>query len=176
MGGAAVVVFPEGETIFPPGGELVFPGVDEEEGSPGTTPWPDRRAMRARITLSHLISSSSLGAQRRSVRFVVTTLNVCAPAALPLSSCPPEDEAWCWCGDCGPGDAMVGWLRFGGRSYSSASMMNARGIWRWGFVSCCDAGHVTPAANETVLETGALRAGGTQNHDGRRALTMCERE
>ena len=31
-------------------------------------------------------------------------------------------------------------------------------------------------ANETVLVTGALRPGETQNHDGLRARTMCERE
>jgi hypothetical protein len=44
--------------------------------SPGTTPAPDRRAIRARIALSHLISSSSLGAHNSNVLFVVTILNV----------------------------------------------------------------------------------------------------
>lgn len=73
-------------------------------GSPGTTPCPVRRAMRARITLSHLISSSSLGAQSRSVRFVVTILNVCVPALSP----PSGDEATANCGEAGPGDAMLG--------------------------------------------------------------------
>ena len=149
MGGAAACTVPiptlalgaAGMTVLAPapGGELAVPGVDEDidDGSPGTTPWPDRRAMSARIALSHLISSSSLGAHRSSVRFVVTTLNVCVPAASP-SSGPDDDAWWCWwCGDCGPGDATtVGWLRFGGRSYSSASMMSASGIWRCGFVSC----------------------------------------
>ena len=55
-------------------------------GSPGTTPCPDRRAMSARIALSHLISSSSLGAQRSSVRYVVTTLNVCVRVPAPSPS------------------------------------------------------------------------------------------
>ncbi len=44
--------------------------------SPGTTPEPDLRAMSARIAPNHLISSSSFGAQRSSVRLVVTTLKV----------------------------------------------------------------------------------------------------
>ena len=40
-----------------------------------------RLAMRARTALSHFISSSSLGALRRSERFVSTILNVnCAPS------------------------------------------------------------------------------------------------
>ena len=104
VGGAAACTVPiptlalgaAGMTVLAPapGGELAVPGVDEDidDGSPGTTPWPDRRAMSARIALSHLISSSSLGAHRSSVRFVVTTLNVCVPAASPSSG--PDDDAW----------------------------------------------------------------------------------
>ncbi len=88
--GAARIV-PDVEPPLAPPGELVVPGVDDEDGSPGTTPCPDRRAMSARIALSQLISSSSLGAQSRSVRFVVTTLNVCVPAVSPSSG--PDDEA-----------------------------------------------------------------------------------
>lgn len=49
--------------------------------SPGTTPASDRRAISARIALSHLISSSSLGAHNMSVRFVVTILKVVERAA-----------------------------------------------------------------------------------------------
>ena len=81
--------------------------------------------MRARIALSHFISSSSLGAQSRRVRFVVTILKVCVPAVSPSPG--GYDRAWCW-GDCGPGDATAGWFLFGGRSYSSASMIRATGI------------------------------------------------
>lgn len=47
--------------------------------SPGTTPAPVRRAISARIALSHLISSSSLGAHNNNVLFVVTILNVKCP-------------------------------------------------------------------------------------------------
>lgn len=43
---------------------------------PGTIPVPVRRAINARIAPSHLISSSSPGAHRSSVRLVVTILNV----------------------------------------------------------------------------------------------------
>ena len=96
--------------------------------------------MSARIALSHLISSSSLGAQRSSVRFVVTTLNVCVRVPAPSASSgaaaaavATRRAAW---GDAGGGEVAVGWFRFGGRSYSSASMMSESGICRCGFVSC----------------------------------------
>ena len=97
--------------------------------------------MSARIALSHLISSSSLGAQSSSVRFVVTTLNVCVrvPAPSPSSGATAaaavaaRRAAW---GDAGGGEVAVGWFRFGGKSYSSASMMSESGICRCGFVSC----------------------------------------
>ena len=55
-------------------------------GAPGRTPCPDLRSISARVALSHLISSSSLGAQRSSVRFVVTTLNVCVRVPAPSLS------------------------------------------------------------------------------------------
>ena len=51
----------------------------------GPTDVPDvpagavRLAMTALTALSHLISSSSLGAQSNKERFVVTTLKVCCP-------------------------------------------------------------------------------------------------
>jgi hypothetical protein len=43
---------------------------------PGTNPEPVLRAISARMAPIHLISSSSLGAQSRSVRLVVTILKV----------------------------------------------------------------------------------------------------
>lgn len=66
---------------------------------------PDRRAISARIALSHLISSSSLGAQSSSVRFGVITLNVCAePSPSSLCPCPctagPDGEGAAG-GECG---------------------------------------------------------------------------
>ena len=99
---------------------------DAAAESPGTT---DRRAMSARTALSHLISSSSLGAQSNSVRFVVTILNVCLPAA-PSCSSPP----WDGCG--GEIACEPGLCRPDGRSYSRASRICARGMERCGLVSC----------------------------------------
>lgn len=69
---------------FPPGGtpEGILPSALRKEAaacevtSPGTVPVPDRRAISARTAPSHFISSSSVGAQRSSVRLVVTILNV----------------------------------------------------------------------------------------------------
>ncbi len=96
--------------------------------SPGTTPAPDRRAMSARTALSHLISSSSLGAHNSSVRLVVAILKVCLPAASPSSS-PPFD---CWGGDVGGEIALC---LCAGKSYSSASRIWVSGMERWGLVS-----------------------------------------
>ena len=99
--------------------------------SPGKTPDPDRRAMSARTALSHLISSSSLGAQRRRVLFVVTTLNVCrtwvssSPSGAEAESC-GEETGWM---------LVVGLCLWDGRSYSSASRICASGIWRCGLLS-----------------------------------------
>lgn len=62
----------------------MLPGTDMDfEASPGTTPAPDLRAIKARMAPSHLISSSSPGAHNNSVRFVVMILKVWA---LPGSS------------------------------------------------------------------------------------------
>jgi hypothetical protein len=97
--------------------------------SPGTPPDPDRRAISARTAPSHLISSSSLGAQRSSVLFVVTILNVCA-------SFESSSEAGAATGGTDEGDAMrAGFWRFAGRSYSSASSISANGKRRCGLVS-----------------------------------------
>ena len=54
-----------------------WPWLEAPEASPDVhTVFPVRRAMRARTAESHLISSSSLAAHRRSGRFGVTILNV----------------------------------------------------------------------------------------------------
>lgn len=81
--------------------------------------------MSARIALSHLISSSSLGAQRRRVRFVVTILNVCDRCVASPSS--GEDEEGTG-GDVADGDVTLGTFRCAGRSYSSASNIIESGI------------------------------------------------
>ena len=99
--------------------------------SPGTTPAPDRRAMSARTALNHLISSSSLGAHSSSVRFVVTILNVCFPAAPPSGSSTP-----CSGGRGGDSGGDIALCRLAGRSYSKASSSWFRGIARCGLVSC----------------------------------------
>ena len=72
--------------------------------SPGTTPASDRLAISARTALNHLISSSSLGAQRSTVRLVVTILNVCWPCAPTPSPMPAN----CWGGDALPAALLVG--------------------------------------------------------------------
>lgn len=97
--------------------------------SPGTPPEPDRRAISARTAPSHLISSSSLGAHRRSVLFVVTILKVCA-------SFDSSSDAGATTGGDATGAVMsAGFCRFAGRSYSSASSISANGKRRCGFVS-----------------------------------------
>ena len=59
------------------GGMLKGPPCDEGNfDCPGTKPESVLRAISARIAPIHLISSSSLGAHSKSVRFVVTILNV----------------------------------------------------------------------------------------------------
>ena len=104
----------------------IVPGRD----SPGTTPWSFLRAIKAPMALNHLISSSSLGAQRRRVRFVVTILNVW------------ESRVESWSEDADVGGlgngvwAVKGIWRFGGRSYSSASRICENWNSRCGFVSC----------------------------------------
>jgi len=80
--------------------------------SPGTTPRSFRRAINAQMALNHLISSSSLGAHSRSVRLVVTILNVCD---LPSAGAEGDEGDEATSGD------VAGIWRFGGRSYSSAS-------------------------------------------------------
>lgn len=60
-------------------------------------PAPDRRAISARTALSHWISSSSLGAESRNVRFVVTILNVCVSRAASFISSPCGGEIECPC-------------------------------------------------------------------------------
>ena len=90
--------------------------------SPGTTPASDLLAMSARTALSHCISSSSLGAQSTSVRFVVTILNVCFNNVWSTSSDPPR--------------ACDGGKVVGGTSYSNASNIWDSGICRCIFVSC----------------------------------------
>jgi hypothetical protein len=52
------------------------PGEEGNFGCPGTNPESVLRAISARMAPIHLISSSSLGAHSKSVRFVVTILNV----------------------------------------------------------------------------------------------------
>lgn len=99
--------------------------VDAAE-SPGKTPDPDRRAMSARTALSHLISSSSLGAHRRSIRLVVTTLNVCR--ACPSSG--PSGADVESCGEETGGMVIFGLCLWDGKSYSNASRICASGIWR----------------------------------------------
>jgi hypothetical protein len=59
------------------GGMLKGPPCEEENfDCPGTKPESVLRAISARMAPIHLISSSSLGAHSKSVRFVVTILNV----------------------------------------------------------------------------------------------------
>ena len=59
------------------GGMLKGPPCDEGNfDCPGTKPESVLRAISARMAPIHLISSSSLGAHSKSVRFVVTILNV----------------------------------------------------------------------------------------------------
>lgn len=62
-----VAVLTDGISVFADFEALAFEGAID----------PDLRAIRALIVPSHLTSSSSLGAQRSIVRFVVTILNVC---------------------------------------------------------------------------------------------------
>jgi hypothetical protein len=52
------------------------PGEDDIFGCPGTKPESVLLAISARMAPIHLISSSSLGAHSKRVRFVVTILNV----------------------------------------------------------------------------------------------------
>jgi hypothetical protein len=100
----------------------LLPGRD----SPGTTPKSFRRAINAQMALNHLISSSSLGAHSRSVRLVVTILNVCD---LPSGA----DEGGM--GDEADSGGVAGMWRLGGRSYSSASRICENLNSRCGFVS-----------------------------------------
>ena len=94
---------------------------DAAAESPGTA---DRRAMSARTALNPLISSSSLGAQRSSVRFVVTILNVCLPAS-PVSR-PSTCSGWRG----GESGGLMELCRGVGKSYSKASSICARGMER----------------------------------------------
>jgi hypothetical protein len=86
-----------GDRIGDPASECDASGIDL--GAQGEFP---RRAISALIAPSHLTSSSSLGAQRRRVRFVVTILNMCASRWTISSSAEPEE---CDSGDiCGEGE------------------------------------------------------------------------
>lgn len=78
------------------------------------------------MALSHLISSSSLGAHSKRVRLVVTILNV---FDLPSGA---DDGGM---GDDDTNGDDVGIWRFGGRSYSSASRICENLNSRCGFVS-----------------------------------------
>lgn len=103
--------------------------------SPGTTPAPDRRAMSALTALSHLISSSSEGAQSNRVFLGVITLNVWVWAR-PPSGLSPILVFWTWGADVG-GELTreLGVCLCAGKSYSRASRICDRGIWRCGLVS-----------------------------------------
>jgi hypothetical protein len=78
------------------------------------------------MALSHLISSSSLGAHSKSVRFVVTILKVCEF---------PSGAAEGGMGDEVTNGGVAGMWRLGGKSYSSASRICENLNSRCGFVS-----------------------------------------
>ena len=101
-------------------------------GSTGTPPVPVRRAISARTAPSHLISSSSLGAQRSSVFLVVMILNVCFFWASSVSSVliAPLDV------DVGTGAVGCVVACREGSSYSSASTISENWNLPCGFVSC----------------------------------------
>lgn len=82
------------------------------------------------MALSHLISSSSLGAQSKRARFVVTILNVCDFRDESLSSDADNGGR----GEAEEGGALGIW-RLGGRSYSNASRIWENLNSRCGFVS-----------------------------------------
>lgn len=127
-----------------------------------------RRAIRACMALSHITSSSSVGAQMTNVRFVVTILKVCSNffaleemtgeaargflAAVGLVGDASDGEKTS-SDDCAlelaaeaarRGLGMPGGseneLSRGCGSYSSASRILAIGMTRWGFVSCKERG------------------------------------
>ena len=104
--------------------------IDFPPESPGTIPAPDRRVVSARMAPSHLISSSSLGAQRSSVLLVVTILNVWVRCVSSPSSVVDESG-----GDIVEVGMSVTLCRFAGRSYSNASSISVNGNVRWCFVS-----------------------------------------
>ena len=129
-GGGADFEFDEGNDV-PPTADGVAVTV-EELPSPGTTPAPDRRAMSALTALSHLISSSSDGAHSRRFFLGVITLNVWTWPR-PPSGLSPILAVWT-CGDDVGGSLTreLGVCLCAGKSYSRASRICDRGIWRCG--------------------------------------------
>lgn len=119
---------PEPDGI-PDVGELTSFGPTVFSGSPGTIPDSDLRAISALTAPSHLISSSSLGAQSRSVRLVVTILNKLVRCD---SSSPPGENV----GDGTGGEAMAAFCRCAVILYSKASRISETRNRAWGFVSC----------------------------------------
>jgi len=104
----------------------------------------ERLAISARITLNHLISSSSVGAQSRRVRFAVTILNTCwSVSAASTPEAPPpalEPETLLapvmdGLGSGGGTDGEPGRRAVSGRSTSRASRICETEISRWCFVS-----------------------------------------
>jgi len=121
----AVPVAPSGPSAIPEDDTIVATLLTGRD-SPGTTPESFRRAINAQMALNHFISSSSLGAHKRSVRLVVTILKVCdLPSGADVGGM----------GDEAPSGGEAGRWRFCGRSYSSASRICEKLNSRCGFVS-----------------------------------------